>query len=102
MRSWRFKSGRFTPSLVAAILIAGCGNPMGGHLPPATSIAFDGGNVELELPPLLPGNALPLDGGASRDKRFGELAFVVTDHETRRPMPARVIFRPPPGSRLAH
>jgi hypothetical protein len=101
MNSWRVQAGRWTPPLVAMLVaVAGCNRaPTHAPPPPATTISFDGGMPPVELPPPLPGNVLALDGGATdTTPRFGQLDFVVIDHDTQLPMPSRVIFRPPPGA----
>ena len=42
-------------------------------------------------------NVLPVDGGNG----IGHLWFTVTDHDAQLPLPARVVFRPPPGAGFA-
>src|SRR5689334_9498670 len=105
MSSRQLGAGRFALVLCAGLASAGCHNDslVSGPLPPGTSISFDGGATELlDVPPLLPGNILALDGGVGNAAvKYGQLELVVKDHDTRRPMPARVIFRPPPGAGFA-
>ena len=105
MDSKRVPTGRLTGLLVVALAF-GCNAPLVMHqLPPATRVSFDGGAAKYDLPPMLPGNALALDAGTMPDGAtpmvLGQLDFTVLDHETNQPMPARVIFRPPPGSGFA-
>src|SRR5580693_7216279 len=48
-------------------------------------------------PPLLSGNQLQL----GNDPNLAALKITVTDHDTGLPIPARVIFRPPPAAGFA-
>jgi hypothetical protein len=93
-----------TMGLVVAMLAIGCNAPLDLTRAPATRVSFDGGAARYDLPPMLPGNALVLDAGTMSDgttPALAQLDFTVLDHDTMQPMPARVIFRPPPGSGFA-
>jgi hypothetical protein len=83
------------------ILAAGCQFPPGAPQSDlAPVVGYDGGDTQdLLTLPQLDGNVLPLDGGPPGG--FAHLVFNVSDGETQLPMPARVIFRPPPGAGFA-
>lgn len=90
---------RALPIFTAAIL-GGC------ELPPAVSRldlavvdAAPSPDLGEPLPslPQLTGNQLPIPNGA----QLGRLSFVVTDGDTGRPVPSRVVFRPVPAAGFA-
>jgi hypothetical protein len=62
------------------------------------TVPGDGGASDAAGPRELPGNVLPLDGGAAP---LATLTVFVVDGETRAPLPARVIVRPTPGAGFA-
>jgi hypothetical protein len=82
---------------VAVIALTAC-EPPPGAIFDAGQVYFDGGLPDLSSLPSLDGNMLPLDGGTSG---FAHLVFTISDGDTGLPVPARVIFRPPPGAGFA-
>ncbi len=86
--------------VVCAFAAAGCelpgDAPVGGGFDLSGVIQLDGG-VPDGGPGRLRGNRLDTDGG----ERFARLWFNITDGDTQAPIPARVIFRPPPGAGFA-
>lgn len=97
-------------SFAAAISIGCTAQGRFGNANVVATVSFDGGVEQVDMPPSLPGNSLPLDFGTGADGSsadggavalLGELVLDVRDSETKKPMPARVIFRPPPGRGFA-
>jgi hypothetical protein len=85
---------------LAVLFVCACEMPPGAAPSPfdlANVVTFDGAPPDGWMGTGLDGNQLPLDGGTG----LASLWFTVTDGDTQLPMPARVIFRPPPGAGFA-
>jgi len=85
--------------LPAVIALAACdqGHDMFGSGIDSGEVHFDGAIPDLAQLQPLDGNVLPLDGGGP----WAHLIFTISDGDTGLPVPARVIFRPVPGSGFA-